>query len=133
MKKIEKNQDIEKIKEKEVTKKPENNKITYEELKKKENQENQENQKQIEVWKINKDKSKERKAYEDEMNEVKSNEFNSFRQYTFYFCSLNINIKINIITWNCNNSKTFHLLLLLQSWNLNLDLGDYNLKSNKLI
>ena len=76
------NEELKKIKEEVVTKKLENNKITKEEFKKKENQE------EIKVWEVNKEESKERKAYKDEMEKVKSNDLNRiFRQliYQFYY------------------------------------------------
>ena len=72
------------IKKEDVTNKPENNKITNEEFKKKENQE------EIEVWKINNEESKERKAYEDEKDKVKSNDWNLFLDNLF----INSTIKI---------------------------------------
>ena len=79
-KKIEKNIDLKKTNKEVVSKKPEKNKITNEEFKTKENQE------KIEVWKLTKENSKERKAYEDEMDKVKSNDLSHFlRQFIYQF------------------------------------------------
>ena len=52
-----------------------------------------ENQEKIEVWKITKENSKERKVYEDEMDKVKSNDLKTFLGYLF----INSIIKVKYI------------------------------------